>query len=83
MGDYRIEINAQGGHGCQRELGNGCVVEGCGRPGCPDCLVRKFVADLKAHGNTVKDALLIHWPYGPGTVLDNLLTKERSGSFRG
>lgn len=82
MGDYRIEVNVTGGHGCQREIGNGQAVEGCGKPGCPDCAARDFVRRLKEQGNTVKDALLIHWPNSAGTVLDNLLTKERSGNFR-
>ena len=82
MGDFRIEVNATGGHGCQRDFGNKEKVEGCGLPGCPDCLAREFVAKLKESGNQVRDALLVHWPNGPGTVVDNLLTKERSGSFR-
>ena len=81
MGDFRIEITATGGHGCQREKKNGETVEGCGESYCPDCLVREFVAKLKAQGNSVKDALLIHWPYGPATVVDNLNSKIRSGSF--
>lgn len=81
MGDFRIEVNATGGHGCQRELGDKSLVEGCGQPGCPDCLARKFVADLKASGNSIKDALLIHWPNSSGTVVDNLTTKMRGGSF--
>jgi hypothetical protein len=82
MGDFRFEINATGGHGCQRDIASGGLVEGCGEPGCPDCLARTFVKQLRAHGISVKDALFIHWPNGAGTVLDNLLTKERSGSFR-
>lgn len=82
MGDYRIEINATGGHGCQRELGNKALVAGCGQPSCPDCLAREFVQRLKDQGSSLKDALLIHWPNSTGTVLDNLITKERSGSFR-
>ena len=81
MGDFRIEVNAVGGHGCQRELKDGANVESCGNPGCPDCLARKFVADLKAQGQSVKDALLIHWPNGTPTIVDNLLTGKRTGSF--
>lgn len=81
MGDFRIEVNATGGHGCQRELGNGELINGCGRPDCPDCLARKFVAELKAQGQSVKDALLIHWPNSSPTVVDNLVTKMRGGSF--
>ena len=81
MGDFRIEVNATGGHGCQRDLGDKQLVNGCGNPGCPDCIARRFVAELKASGAMVKDALLIHWPNSTPTIVDNLLTKMRSGSF--
>lgn len=81
MGDFRIEVNATGGHGCQRERLSGSTIEPCNSPSCPDCIARKFVAELKASGNNVKDALLIHWPNGNPTIVDNLLTKVRTGSF--
>lgn len=81
MGNFRIEVNAVGGHGCQRELKDGSEVKGCGQPGCPDCLAREFVAKLKAQGNNVMDALLIHWPNGTPTIVDNLITGKRTGSF--
>jgi hypothetical protein len=81
MGDFRLEVNATGGHGCQREVKTGQEVTGCGRTDCPDCLAREFVAKLRAAGNSIKDALLIHWPNGTGTVVDNLVSKQRSGNF--
>ena len=81
MGDFRIEVNATGGHGCQRGLLSGSVVKPCNSPGCPDCIARKFVEQLKAAGHTVKDALLIHWPNGDPTIVDNLVTGKRTGSF--
>jgi hypothetical protein len=81
MGDFRIEVNATGGHGCQRDLGDKQLINGCGQPGCPDCIARKFVAELKASGAMVKDALLIHWPNSTPTIVDNLVSKMRSGSF--
>jgi len=81
MGDFRIEVNATGGHGCQREVKSGEFVEGCGLPNCPDCIARKFVAELKERGVSLKDALLIHWPNSDPTIVDNLLTKRRGGSF--
>ncbi len=81
MGDFRIEVNATGGHGCQRNLLSGSTVEDCGIPGCPDCIARRFVATLRASGASVKDALLIHWPNGTPTIVDNLMTKTRTGSF--
>ena len=81
MGDFRIEVNATGGHGCQRDLGDKQIINGCGRSGCPDCLAREFVAKLKKSGSSIKDALLIHWPNTNGTIVDNLVTKMRGGSF--
>lgn len=81
MGDFRIEVNATGGHGCQRELKDGADVKDCGNPSCPDCLARRFVRDLTNQGQLVKDALLIHWPNGTPTIVDNLLTGKRSGNF--
>ena len=81
MGDFRIEINATGGHGCQRDLGDKALIEGCGAINCPDCIARKFVAELKASGASIKDALLIHWPNSNGTIVDNLVTKMRGGNF--
>lgn len=60
MGTYRIEIQAVGGHGCQRNVKSGEVLESfCGSDYCPDCKAREFVADLKKSEN-VQQALLIH-----------------------
>jgi hypothetical protein len=82
MGNFRITIDAVGGHGCQRELKDGAVVGGCGLKTCPDCLARWFVRALEYVANSsVKAATLTHWPEGPGTVVDDLLTGHRTGSF--
>jgi hypothetical protein len=81
MGDFRIEVNATGGHGCQRDVKDGGIVAGCGQPTCPDCIAREFVAKLKDSGAMVKDALLIHWPNSQPTIVDNLVTRMRGGSF--
>jgi hypothetical protein len=84
MGNFRIEIDAVGGHGCERETKDGGTVKGCGQPTCPDCMARKFVADLKAAGmfsNTPAAAKLTHWPGTKEQVVDDLLTGKRSGSF--
>lgn len=86
MGNFRIEINAGGGHGCCREVRNGDRVEGCGKDSCPDCLARKFVAELKAKGFfgdwSNPSATFIHWPGTEGSVEENLLTGIRKGNFR-
>ncbi len=85
MGNFRIEIDAVGGHGCQREVGDGGTVTGCGQPHCPDCIARRFVAELKAAGvfscPPSASATLIHWPGSKGEVRDDLLTGVRKGSF--
>ena len=81
MGNYRVEVNAVGGHGCQREVKDGGTVYGCGRRDCPDCTAREFVAELKRRGNSVSSATLTHWPGEPSEVQDNLLTGIRKGSF--
>jgi hypothetical protein len=84
MGDFVIEIRATGGHGCQRDKKDGEVVEGCGFENCPDCMVREFVKKFKDKGMLgfqTNYARLTHWPEGPGTVVDNLLTGVRKGSF--
>lgn len=81
MGQYRIEITAVGGHGCQRELKDGQTVYGCGHRGCPDCSARALVDELRRNGNTVESAKLTHWPGTTTEVQDDLLTKVRKGSF--
>lgn len=81
MGNYRIEIEAVGGHGCMRGLKDGEFVPGCGTNDCPDCETRKFVALLKDTHQGVSKATLTHWPGEPTEVVDNLLTGLRKGSF--
>jgi hypothetical protein len=81
MGNFTVEIEAVGGHGCEREAKSGAVVAGCGLPSCPDCAVRSFVAELKAQGNNVLRATLRHWPHTGSEVSDDLLTGIRRGNF--
>lgn len=90
MGTFRIEIQAVGGHGCQREKKSGEIVSDCGQPGCPDCIGRRAVKALKDAGvffpksggiESVGYAKLTHWPHGHGTVTDDLLTGQRTGNF--
>lgn len=90
MGDYRVTVEAIGGHGCSRKTKAGEKVEPCGQPSCPDCMARRFVAELKGSGNSVVTAKLEHWPVpgaagtrraeNPGPI-DDLLTGVRSGQF--
>jgi hypothetical protein len=90
MGDYRVTVEAIGGHGCSRETKDGEQVKPCEQPSCPDCKAREFVASLKRSGNSVTMAKLEHWPV-PGAAgttrtedpgpIDDLITGIRSGSF--
>jgi hypothetical protein len=81
VGMFTLELEAVGGHGCQRELKDQASVESCGWAGCPDCILREAVAKLKASGASVSKAILRHWPGSNTEVSDNLLTKVRRGSF--
>lgn len=81
MGNFRIVIEAVGGHGCQREVKDGGEVYGCRRMGCPDCETRRFVEELKRSQSSVDKATLTHWPGQPGEVVDDLVSRKRSGSF--
>jgi hypothetical protein len=46
MGDFRIEVDAVGAHGCDRTKGDGETVFGCGSMACPDCITARYVADM-------------------------------------
>lgn len=93
MGNFRLEIDGIGGHGCQREVRDGGKVDGCGLDYCLDCLARRFVAELKNRGvfnyGSMKTqdgidyprAVLTHWPGSKEEVKDDLLTGIRKGSF--
>jgi len=82
MGEFRVTVEAvAGGHGCQREYGDGEHVVGCERAGCPDCITREFVRRLKRSGASVSVAEIVHWPREVGQVRDDLLTGLRRGSF--
>ena len=80
MGQYRVEVVAVGGHGCQREVKDGGTVTGCGGSYCPDCAAREFVDGLKRRGH-IERATLTHWPGTKEEVIDDLLTGKRKGSF--
>lgn len=81
MGQYRVEVTAVGGHGCQREVKDGGSVEGCGLLSCPDCAARRFIHDLQGSGQSIESATLTHWPGTDTEVVDDLLSGVRKGSF--
>ena len=90
MGDFRIVVEAIGGHGCGREAKDGETVVRCRRDNCPDCQTERFVEELRARGSNVASARIEHWPVPgaagttreekPGPV-DDLVSGIRSGSF--
>jgi hypothetical protein len=86
MGTSVISVRVTGNHGCQREVKNGgttaptCGVKGCDPSKCVDAVAREMVEKLRATGS-VDEATLVHWPHGPGIVIDDLKTGKRTGSF--
>lgn len=82
MGNYRIVINAAGGHGQDRGKGNGETVDfEADSASSPEAILARAVAELQATGNSVTEATVHHWPGSGSEVVDNLLTGRRIGSF--
>lgn len=91
MGDFRIQVDAVGGHGCQREIKDGGTVYGCGSMSCPDCITAEFISRMIRSGANVKSAALVHWPGQASEVVDEFhvaasstssrATRTRHGSF--
>ena len=83
MGNFRIVIEAVGGHGVDREPKDGEVVNFYkSGNNTPDALA-KFCADaLKYVANAqVNSATLTHWPGESSEVTDDLITGVRKGNF--
>lgn len=70
MGDFRVTVEAVGGHGCERDTGDGGTVAGCGGANCPDCITARYVATMSRAGVHVKSAKIQHWPETTGEVVD-------------
>jgi len=92
MGDFRIVIEAVGGHGQDRDKKTGDVVDfSLGGPSCPEALALKFIEAMKEAGMGPTSAYIVHWPldnYGgqlknnrSSQIMDDLLTGKRNGSF--
>ncbi len=81
MGNFKIEVEAVGGHGCDRTTKEGGQLKPCGQPTCPDCIAHAMVKALRQSG-TVNSATLTHWPTTPQEVVDDILAGTRKkGSF--
>jgi hypothetical protein len=84
MGNFRITINAVGGHGQDRNKKDGEIVDfDADRADglSPEAIVKKAVEELQQHGNSVTEATVHHWPGSGNDVVDNLLTGKRKGNF--
>lgn len=82
MGEFRIEINAVGGHGDGRGVGDGEELRPEDYPEHSlDALAFEVVEKLQAKGAQINSATLTHWPGQPSEVTDDLLARKRSGSF--
>ena len=82
MGTFRVEIQAVGGHGQDRDNKTGENVDfNAGGDQTPDAIAKKFVDDLKAAGVNVESAKIVHWPGTETEVTDDLLTGARVGNF--
>lgn len=84
MGTFRIEIQAVGGHGDAREIGDGGTLDPASYPdNSIDAVAFDALQALQARGASVESAKLIHWPGDPGQVVDDLLTRTRTCAIPG
>lgn len=92
MGDFRIVIDAVGGHGQDRNKKNGEIVDFSeGGDGSPEAIALKAIELMKAAGINPEKAYIIHWPLDnyegqlkngrSNQIVDDLLTGKRTGSF--
>lgn len=91
MGDFRIIIDAVGGHGQDRDKKNGETVDfGTDTLNSPEAAVKKFLEEF-GKSNSIQKAVIVHWPldnYGgqlengrSTQIVDDLLTGKRVGNF--
>jgi hypothetical protein len=81
MGNFKIVIEAVGGHGVLREVKEGEAINyDAAHPGEPDVLAKRFVDEF-GKSNNVLSAKLVHWP-DTTPIIDNLKTGVREfGDF--
>ena len=83
MGNFRIVIDAVGGHGTDRDVKDGETVNFY-KDGnkTPDALAKFITESLKWTANCqINSATLIHWPGESTQVVDDLITGKRTGQF--
>lgn len=87
MGNFRIVIDAVGGHGHDRKAKQGEAIDippaNTVNPyDSPDCIAKECVDRLKSAGMSVASARLHHWPDTPSEVIDDLKNMVREkGQF--
>lgn len=82
MGNFKIEIEAVGGHGVDRSKKDGETVDFyADGEFSPDAIAKRVISELKRFGNDVQAARIIHWPGQESEVTDDLLTGVRKGNF--
>ena len=67
MGDFRIIIDAVGGHGQDRSKKDGEVVDFTGdstfhSATTPEAITQVLLAALRSTGCSITDAKIVHWP---------------------
>jgi hypothetical protein len=90
MGDFRIIIDAVGGHGQDRKKKDGETVNFAeGGASAPEVIAKALVSALLGSGCSVQSAKVIHWPAdnypesrdAEKQIVDDLLTGKRKGNF--
>ena len=80
MGNYKIEIEAVGGHGFAREVKQGESIPFGPEHNDPDNLAKQFT-ELLGKSNSIVSAKLTHWP-DTTPIVDDLKTGKREhGDF--
>lgn len=92
MGDFRIVIDAVGGHGVDRNKKSGETVDfNIEGQNSPEAIAKRLIEELQSKGCSIQEAKIIHWPldnYGgqlknnrSTQIVDCFLTGKRTGSF--
>lgn len=77
MGNFKIEIEAVGGHGTQRDVKQGEVIDYAkSHPSEPDAMAAEFVKQMTVAGMPPVRAKLIHWP-DSSPIVDDLVSGKR------
>lgn len=82
VGNFRIIIEATGGHGDARDIDHDGTLDYESLPeNSVDRVAYEAVQSLKKRGCTVQEATLTHWPGTDSQVVDDVLHSKRLGSF--